>query len=728
MKLLAAAPLVPLGPELRGDDAAWTAARQWEFGRRFLYSWNDGDRLLFLGPAAGRGARVVPGDRRVPGRRAALRDAAAALAAAFLARAQPGRARARRARHDGPGLRTLLLSLDRGRRAPAGARDARRVSLRRRPRHGRGVRHASSRLRSCSACSRVLGCARCSRRGRPDPALGDTRTDAEGESRRRGRRGLLAAVGALACSWCGPATASTRRLSPDPALRAELRRAAARARRPASSASAVAWAGPSAASCPKTTPAGCSSSPSTRPRGPTFLLGERRDSGFPYYFPVTFLLKTPMPAAAARGARALRASRACARRDAFLLWLPVAVYAAATATRGLQIGHRHLLPIYPFLFVAAGEAAAALARLARAEGRVARRRRSRLWYAGGTLLQHPHHLAYFNELAGGPANGWRLLVDSNLDWGQDLKRPRRVDARERRREAEAVLLRHRRPRPTTASTARRCPATRRRTPARITREIRPGDTVAVSATNLQGVYLEPEDRPLMERLRAPHAGGPDRLLDLRLPPGLHLASPRGRMPRAVSARLRTLARQPRARRSSRSRRRLLLLELVARATGSHGAARAGRAAHGRRALDDAPRLLPVEPARLLRDRPATAGERRALPRARAAPLRRDRRAATAGRSSRATTRLRFRETREPDAEARGRRARAGLRRLVRRRPGREGEGHARRPARAPAGRARARALRGAKRRPPRARLPGALGRLRAGPRLRARRRRSTRSR
>ena len=45
-----------------------------------------------------------------------------------------------------------------------------------------------------------------------------------------------------------------------------------------------------------------------------------------------------------------------------------------------------------------------------------------LWYGAGTLRVHPHHLAYFNEIAGGPANGWRLLVDSNLDWGQDLKR------------------------------------------------------------------------------------------------------------------------------------------------------------------------------------------------------------------------------------------------------------------------------------------------------------------
>jgi len=44
-----------------------------------------------------------------------------------------------------------------------------------------------------------------------------------------------------------------------------------------------------------------------------------------------------------------------------------------------------------------------------------------LWLAGSVLRAHPHHLAYFNEAAGGPANGFKWLVDSNLDWGQDLK-------------------------------------------------------------------------------------------------------------------------------------------------------------------------------------------------------------------------------------------------------------------------------------------------------------------
>jgi hypothetical protein len=43
-----------------------------------------------------------------------------------------------------------------------------------------------------------------------------------------------------------------------------------------------------------------------------------------------------------------------------------------------------------------------------------------LWYLGAPITSHPHYLAYFNEIVGGPKNGYRYLVDSNLDWGQDL--------------------------------------------------------------------------------------------------------------------------------------------------------------------------------------------------------------------------------------------------------------------------------------------------------------------
>jgi hypothetical protein len=42
------------------------------------------------------------------------------------------------------------------------------------------------------------------------------------------------------------------------------------------------------------------------------------------------------------------------------------------------------------------------------------------WLMLANLLIYPDYLAYFNLLAGGADNGWHSLVDSNLDWGQDI--------------------------------------------------------------------------------------------------------------------------------------------------------------------------------------------------------------------------------------------------------------------------------------------------------------------
>jgi hypothetical protein len=106
------------------------------------------------------------------------------------------------------------------------------------------------------------------------------------------------------------------------------------------------------------------------------------------------------------------------------------VYFAASIGSGINIGHRHLLPMYPFLYVLTG----ALAR-PWAQWRP-RRRRAAAALVLATMaassvvvfappwrpaVVYPHFLAYFNELAGGPRHGYERLVDSSLDWGQDLK-------------------------------------------------------------------------------------------------------------------------------------------------------------------------------------------------------------------------------------------------------------------------------------------------------------------
>jgi len=226
---------------------------------------------------------------------------------------------------------------------------------------------------------------------------------------------------------------------------------------------------------------------------PTFLLGRLSDQPSPYFFPVTFALKTPLPLVVLLVLAAFVTPRLSWRAAAFL-WLPFVDYLAFTFTRGLQIGHRHLLPIYPFLFVAAGRAAALAGRTRVVVLALA------AWYAVGTLAVHPHYLAYFNELAGGPRNGYRRLVGSSLDWGQDLKGLKAwMDARG----VERIKLSYFGSADPSyyGIDAEALPGYSAPHPARVTRAVRPGDLVAVSATNLQGVYLDPEDRPLMERFR-----------------------------------------------------------------------------------------------------------------------------------------------------------------------------------------------------------------------------------
>jgi hypothetical protein len=86
----------------------------------------------------------------------------------------------------------------------------------------------------------------------------------------------------------------------------------------------------------------------------------------------------------------------------------------------LNIGVRHILPVYPLLCIAAAAALVAMWRggmLLRVAAVVLA-----AWYFAGTSIAHPDYLAWFNELAG--RHPERIAVDSNLDWGQDLLRVR----------------------------------------------------------------------------------------------------------------------------------------------------------------------------------------------------------------------------------------------------------------------------------------------------------------
>jgi hypothetical protein len=157
----------------------------------------------------------------------------------------------------------------------------------------------------------------------------------------------------------------------------------------------------------------------------SFLNGEYRSTGWVGFFPYTVAVKTPLALFGLMGlggAFAARARRTPAeRRQRLYEWSPLillgVVYSAFMLTSGLNIGHRHIMPVYPVLFVMAAGAAAWFGSPNRwvaacVAGLAA-------WFAGESLWIRPHYLAYFNEIVG-PTDAWRHIVDSSLDWGQDL--------------------------------------------------------------------------------------------------------------------------------------------------------------------------------------------------------------------------------------------------------------------------------------------------------------------
>jgi len=154
-----------------------------------------------------------------------------------------------------------------------------------------------------------------------------------------------------------------------------------------------------------------------------YLMGKYSEQGWWYYFPLSILFKTPLAVLILLVPALIRKPS----RDTLLfLLLPVAVFLAAGMRSRVNIGLRHVLMIYPFLDILAAAGAARLWNM---------KLRSRALVLAGPVaaaallvsmafsaaLIAPHQLSYFNLLAGGPDNGHKLLIDSNLDWGQNDK-------------------------------------------------------------------------------------------------------------------------------------------------------------------------------------------------------------------------------------------------------------------------------------------------------------------
>ena len=162
----------------------------------------------------------------------------------------------------------------------------------------------------------------------------------------------------------------------------------------------------------------------------SYLRGQSYAGSRPDYFPVAFAVKTPVGTLALLFIASLvlayrvffAPERVPVSLDEWAVLLSAAVFFGLTILNGHNIGVRYLLPILPLIFIFI---ASQLNWLYERRGRWKLIVPSAVvalvtFVLVSSLRTYPHYLAYFNEFVGGPRNGWRYLVDSNLDWGQDL--------------------------------------------------------------------------------------------------------------------------------------------------------------------------------------------------------------------------------------------------------------------------------------------------------------------
>jgi 4-amino-4-deoxy-L-arabinose transferase-like glycosyltransferase len=153
---------------------------------------------------------------------------------------------------------------------------------------------------------------------------------------------------------------------------------------------------------------------------PIFLLGETYEGGRWYYYLALVPLKTPLPLLLlflTAAVYTLHRRRAGMTDLSVLLLYPLALFLVLSRSSQRQLGVRALLSAAPlvWLWVSVTLVRAPLAAWTRRFLLAVV-----LWAAAETAWAHPHYLAYFNPLAGGPSEAHDIATGSNLDWGQDL--------------------------------------------------------------------------------------------------------------------------------------------------------------------------------------------------------------------------------------------------------------------------------------------------------------------
>lgn len=175
----------------------------------------------------------------------------------------------------------------------------------------------------------------------------------------------------------------------------------------------------------------------------TYFLGEVSNQSFKWYFPVSYLLKEQIPFLLLLSLSLITAALKLWKLN-FKRWLSAYAkllkteplkplfllfsiyYFLISVSGNLNLGVRHLFPILPLIYILVADSAANFfASFKTSLGQKAAGATLGLlvfWYALTPLVIFPNYLAYHNELIGGGKNAWLYFTDSNVDWGQDLKR------------------------------------------------------------------------------------------------------------------------------------------------------------------------------------------------------------------------------------------------------------------------------------------------------------------
>jgi len=155
------------------------------------------------------------------------------------------------------------------------------------------------------------------------------------------------------------------------------------------------------------------------PDYPFYMLGELKLGGWWYYFLVAFAVKATVPTLVLIGTAAASLRKGFVDRWAEIILISGALFfLLLNSSAAGQIGFRYLIPMLPLLFVWTSRIVKPLA--TGAAGTIAIGTLL-LWQAGSSLHAFPNYIPYFNEIAGGAANGPAVLDDSNVDWGQGVK-------------------------------------------------------------------------------------------------------------------------------------------------------------------------------------------------------------------------------------------------------------------------------------------------------------------